>query len=412
MRDKYLLTMISIFFLIILSISCKEELIVESKKKDAKTINSVLAKENINLSMVSDSLSKKDKIAKLKKEHEKPYMAIETPETLLASYLKTRADKKSLSKTSNNLGSYSVQSTQSCYTIEIDVWILNRYISKTNFITAIWPKEDWMTNNQYISQLRNYSGFSHFATYHDWIPIAENNGYSLNNIIALVDGHFPQVVKESYNQSGTRGPCGFYYADEPDHIPSSFFNGLGQQIIPYSAVDSVNRLVNYIKGKYPAQNPPVIIGETTVSSTTKFDEIVDFVNCTWYGYDQWPLTNDQRDRWTDFNNSFGSKFNHLWISGEKDRGEMDQLIGRAQNMYKNSIWLYAAEMGMSNQSYWDAIEEFTYYAFMHGYINREEKKYIYVYSYVGNGDPCYDNQVTSWELADIIDTGETRLLAH
>ncbi|MDF1612700.1 hypothetical protein [Stygiobacter electus] len=193
-----------------------------------------------------------------------------------------------------------------------------------------------------------------------------------------------------------------------------FFNGLGQQIIPYSAVDSVSKFVNYIKGKYPSQNSKVIIGETTVSSTTKFDEIVDFVTITWYGdpTNFWPfLSTDQRGRWTDFNNSFGNKFNHLWISGDLDRGEMDQLLGHAQNMSKNSIWLFAA-MDKSNQSYWDAISEFTYYSFMHGYINREEKKYIYVYSHIGNSDPCSDPQITSWDLIDIIDTGETRILSY
>ncbi|MFZ5946811.1 MAG: hypothetical protein ACOYU5_02455 [Stygiobacter sp.] len=285
-----------------------------------------------------------------------------------------------MSKSSNTLDSYSVQSSQSCYTLEIDVWVLNKYLSKPNFITAVWPKVDWMTNFQYIGQLRNYYGISRFTIYRDYISKAENNGYSLNNIITLVDRHFPQQVKESYNQTGTKGPCGFYYADEPDHIPPSFFNSLAQQIISYSTVDSVSKLVNYTKGKYLEQNPQVIIGETIFSSTTKFDEIVDFVTITWYAdpTNFWPfLSIDQRDRWTEFNNYFGFKFNHLWISGKLDRGEMDQLLGHAQNMNKNSIWLYAAQMGMSNQSYWDAVVELTYYAFIHGHnIEKREKKYL------------------------------------
>ncbi len=356
------------------------------------------------LKQTTDSLSnkeKKEKIAKLKKEHEKPYVVIEKPEEKFAVILNIRAKSKSMTKI-----------TTSCDIIEIDVWVLNRYINKSGLITAIWPKTTWMTNNNTINLLKNKYAFSHFATYHDYIPIAENNGYSLNNVIALVDGHFPQVVINSYDQPGTRGPCGYYYADEPNHIPPSFFNILGEQIRPYSAVDSVSKLVNYIKGKYPNQNPNVVIGETTVSSTTKFDEIVDFVNCTWYGYDQWPLTNDQRSRWTDFNNAFGSKFNHLWISGEKDTGEMDLLIGHAVNLGKNSIWFYGAQRGHADSDYWDEIAEFCYYGYMHSFLNREEKKFIYVYSYIGNGDPCYDIQFTSWELIDIIDTGQVRLLTH
>ncbi len=97
------------------------------------------------------------------------------------------------------------------------------------------------------------------------------------------------------------------------------------------------------------------------------------------------------------------------MSGELDRGEMDLLIGHAYNMGKNGIWLYAGELGMSDQSYWDAIGEFNYYAFMHSYLRREERKFTYVYYYIGYDDPCYDYQITSWELVDIIDTGETRI---
>jgi hypothetical protein len=43
-------------------------------------------------------------------------------------------------------------------------------------------------------------------------------------------------------------------------------------------------------------------------------------------------------------------------------------------------------------------------------LKREEKKYIYVWTYIGNEDPCLDNQVTSWEITDIIETTETRIL--
>jgi len=32
-----------------------------------------------------------------------------------------------------------------------------------------------------------------------------------------------------------------------------------------------------------------------------------------------------------------------------------------------------------------------------------------MYYYIGNDDPCYDYQITNWDLGDIIDTGETRI---
>jgi len=139
MKTKYLLTIILIIIIIIFSSSCKEEQIVESKKRDTKTFSKVLAKENISLSVASDSLSKKEKIAKLKKEHERPYMVIDKPEKLLAEKLKSRTTGKSLSKSSNNLGSYSTQSTQSCYTMEIDVWVFEKYEERAGKEFGILP---------------------------------------------------------------------------------------------------------------------------------------------------------------------------------------------------------------------------------------------------------------------------------
>lgn len=206
-------------------------------------------------------------------------MVIDKPGQILLPKLKEKYSTNSKLGKSNGTNAYSVQSVSSI-TMEIDVWAFEKYHNHSGFYLNIWPKQNWMTNNQYILNLRSIYGFNYFSTYHDYIQIAENNGYQLSNIVALVDAHFPQQVINSYNQPGTRGPCGFYYADEPDHIPLSFFNGLGQQIIPYSTIDSVNKFVNYVRGKYPPPNSKIVIGETTVSSTTKFDELVDFATIT------------------------------------------------------------------------------------------------------------------------------------
>jgi hypothetical protein len=124
-----------------------------------------------------------------------------------------------------------------------------------------------------------------------------------------------------------------------------------------------------------------------------------------------PFDADQRGDWSEFNTTFTSKFNHLWISGASDQGEMDQLIGHAKNMNKNSIWLYAGEPEIPDQTYWNSIYEFCFFSYKHTFINRKERKYIFVYSYIGFDDPCYDYQITSWELVDIIDTGITRILS-
>lgn len=156
------------------------------------------------------------------------------------------------------------------------------------------------------------------------------------------------------------------------------------------------------------------MGETGLEYAQQLISVGDIINCSWYGYYFiWPWTNDQRNEWTYFNDAFGSKFNCLWISGELDRGEMDQLLGHAHNMGKTSVWLYEGEGKFTNDyDYWDAISEFSYYSYLHGFNKREERKYIYVWSYIGNQDPCTDIQVTSWDVTDIIDTGETRILVN
>jgi len=412
MKTKYLLTIVSIIIIIIFLSSCKEEQIVESKKGDTKTFSKVLAKENISLAIVSDSLSKKEKIAKLKREHERPYVVIDKPEKLLAEKLKYRPTGKSLSKSSNNLGSYSAQSIQSCYTLEIDVWAFEKYHPISGLIVGILPKGSfnypdnlyWQYNQNILSILKNTYAFSKIIM--ESAAINANTVFQANEIIAGIDGcNISAVSQFCNNYSGQ--PLWGMYTDEP------FSRDENPMPDGYTARNYLNASKLIWKEKF-GQNSNFIVGETTTSYTSEIVSVSDYVNCSWYGdpLNFWPFTKDQRNRWTDFNNSFGAKFNHLWISGELDRGEMDQLIGHAQNMGKNSIWLYAGELGISDQSYWDAIGENNYYAFMHGYINREERKFIYVYSYIGNGDPCSDPQITSWDLIDIIDTGETRVLSH
>ncbi len=56
---------------------------------------------------------------------------------------------------------------------------------------------------------------------------------------------------------------------------------------------------------------------------------------------------------------------------------------------------------------WDAIAEFDYYAYVHGSLRRKERRFIYVYYYIGYEDLYFDFQITSWELVDIIDAVET-----
>jgi len=405
MKTKYLLTIVSIMIIIIFLSSCKEEAIVEQKKEN-NVAQSTLAKGSDVSSVQGDSTIlqiKKERVKRLKKEHEKPYMVIEKPEKILADLLKSRVKNKTLSKSSKNNDSYSVQSSQSCYTLEVDVWVFEKYHSKPGFNVGIFPKTWWRSYIPTLTTLKETYGFNKILMGRN--EIDNQTVYAHNQIVAGVDPLHPYWAKTSYVNFQPRDLYAFYM-DEPAHS------------LDPAMRDSVSKLVSDLRG-LGFTSSLYMAGETCEILAHKVDDLVDIINMTAYtdldydilfGCHRNIFSDDQRDIWTDYNNAFGSKFNHLWVSGELDRGEMDQLTGHAQNLGKNSIWLYAGEEGMSDQSYWDAIGEFNYYAFIHGYLRREERRFIYVYYYVGYDDPCYDYQITSWELGDIIDTGETRIL--
>ncbi|MDF1612698.1 hypothetical protein [Stygiobacter electus] len=125
MKSRYSLHLILSLLLFVFITSCKEEVIVEQKNENNSYVQSILAKGSDLSSVQEDSTiqqKKKKRVKRLKKEHEKPYVVIEKPENLLSEKLKSRSINKSLSKSSNSFGFNSAQSTQSCDTMEVDVW--------------------------------------------------------------------------------------------------------------------------------------------------------------------------------------------------------------------------------------------------------------------------------------------------
>jgi len=408
MLGRFINVIVPSLFLLSILLSCKEELVIEQKKENNTSAQATLAKKSDLSSVQADSIiqkEKKEKVKRLKKEHEKPYVVIEKPEKLLQDKLKSRASNNTSSKILNKSGLNSVQSSLSCYTMEVDVWVLEKYHSKSGFNVGVRPKDTWMYNSSILTTLKDTWAFNLIML--PRMAFASPIVYPDNQIVADVRFNLPQAVFDSYStflSEPGRLQLYAFYCDEPWHY-----------INPYNR-DSISRCVNGLKA-FGFTSTKYIAGETCDGWADNFDDLVDFVDQTEYrdmsyiysyGCLHMPWDeDDQRDEWTDFNNAFGSKFNHLWISGELDRGEMDLLTGHAQNMGKNSIWMYAGQSYIPDQSYWDAIAEFDYYAYVHGFLRREERRFIYVYYYIGYDDPCFDYQITSWELVDIIDTGET-----
>lgn len=395
-------TLFLLLTILLISAGCEEELLVEQN-------NTIMDQVQLNkIAIEHISKEKKEKIEKLKKAHQLPYVVLEKPEDLLRSKIFKNHSSNSLSKKTENTGTKDQTASQSCFTVLIDVWAFEKYNSKPGYNVGIWPKGSfnypdnlyWMYNQSILNLLRNTYGFNKIAL--ERAAINSNTVYPANEIMAGIDGCKPELVISSY--SDYTGPS-FWgcYTDEPfsrttDPMPDA-----------YTARLLLNLTKTWWQTKF-GQNSVFIVGETTVSEAQKISGVSDYVNCSWYG--NWWEGYDQRSRWTDFNSNFNTKFNHVWLSGELDQGEMDQLIGHARNMMKYNIWLYAAELNTGDATYWNSIYELCYYAFVHSFLNRVERKYIYVYNYVGYDDPCYDYQITSWDLIDIIDSGLTRTLSN
>lgn len=216
MKSQYSLLLLISLFLLVLITNCKEEAIVEQNNKTADTSKLTLAKENNVLSQVADSIiqkEKKDKISRLKKEHEKPYVVIDKPEKLLADKLKSRTSNKSLSKSSNNLGSYSVQNSQSCYTLEIDVWALVKYHPIVNKIVGILPKQNanWSYNQGTLGSLTY--GYSKILLIRG--AIYANTVYNPHDILAGADAcNLGTITSYSDFDTTASGSLWGFYTDE------------------------------------------------------------------------------------------------------------------------------------------------------------------------------------------------------
>lgn len=340
---KHLVILLTVILLFFQFISCNDELVVDQKEQINSTENLTLSKELDLLSIQKDSISlkeKKERILKLKKDLEIPYVVIEKPEKLLAEKLGLRAPNKSFSKSTVNSNFNLVQSVQSCYTLEIEIWALENYLSKSNYIVGILPKGSyhypdnlfWQYNQTILSLLKNKYAFNKICL--ERAAIEANTVYQASQILAGGDGIYPASLISSY--SGYSGnPLWGLYTDEPYH----------RSLSVSSWKDSLTLTRSWWKWKMGSSSL-YIGGETCLDYAHEFDHIVDYVNMTAYRdmitnflvtCVENPLDADQRSEWSEFNTSFTSKFNHLWISGASDQGEMDLLIGHARNMNKNSI---------------------------------------------------------------------------
>lgn len=338
-------------------------------------------------------------------------MVIDKPEKLLLEKLKSKTTTKSLSKSSNNFGSYSAQSTQSCYTLEIDVWAFTKYEARAGKEFGILPHpyrqyaggSGDANRIQKLNELKSKWGFNYI--------LASIGNYE--TIMAIVNAGFPiatnfmggiQCNQEGKNSvlnigNGLNANTYFwaYYTDEPS----------SEQNVTEWELFTLDTLV---KNQRP--NSLFGFGETWLGAVYKYTNRYyrtrpNFVMCTKYFNDELEQNRDQRGRWTDFRIGLQSTFSKTWIAAHKDGSEFNNLLGYCRD-YNIAPWFYQLQDFEDSSEI--MISSYCYNGYLTDFLRRYEKKFIYVYYYIGFDDPCSDYQITSWELGDIIETTETRIL--
>lgn len=152
---------------------------------------------------------------------------------------------------------------------------------------------------------------------------------------------------------------------------------------------------NHFISKF-GNNSIIVVGDRNERLVDYNDHLAEYVNYThwtdYHYYGPFPTTyfygeEDQSDAWQDFNDSFGSNFDNLWVYNE-DQNELYTLIQFSKDRGKNSFWLY--------QPTWNTIYIFCLVAWQKEYLYRTDRKYNFEYTYIGNSDPCTDETENYW----------------
>jgi len=295
--------------------------------------------------------------------------------------------------------------------MEIDVWVFEKYEARAGKEFGILPHpyrqyaggSGDSNRIQKLNELKSKWGFNYI--------LASIGNYE--TIMAIVNAGFP--ISSNFmggilcNQEGKNNVLNIgnglsantyfwaYYTDEPS----------SEQNVSEWELFTLDTLV---KNQRP--NSLFGFGETWMGAVTKYTNTYyrtrpNYVMCTKYFYDELEQNRDQRGRWDDFRNGLQGTFSKTWIAAHKDGSEFNDLLSYCRN-YNISPWFYQL------QDFEDAseimISSHCYNGYLTNFLRRYEKKFIYVYYYIGFGDPCTDYQITSWELGDIIETSETRIL--
>lgn len=213
-------------------------------------------------------------------------------------------------------------------------WI-KYYAAKENRIVGIWPHWNRWNNVEKLKELRTKWGFNNVLAY----PIAS----VYNNVLAA--GYEPSQIMLFFKPE-----AGYDYT-ELLQFPQSYAYYVDEPSDRGYSLSWLSDAKQFISNNFPGSQL-FISGYKRNSAMANHVSIADHVLFSsykhwWLLFGLWvsccPENPDQRSDWTDMKNLFGSKFSTTWIGAHRDLSEYNVLLGHAQNLGLNSVWLYQHE---------------------------------------------------------------------
>jgi hypothetical protein len=271
-------------------------------------------------------------------------------------------------------------------------------------VVGIWPNENRWNDIEKLKELKYRWGFNYILF---WTGLGQNKfnmakqiGYSPStNIMRIVE-------TDNYLDATQYDRCWAYYLDEPS-----------DRQIPFGTVQTMK---SWLKTSFP-NSPFVISGykrnSDLINYTNSFADIVLFsAYIHWRQFlgiwTSWPVDTDQRGDWTDMKNLFGNKFSMTWVSAYDDLSEYNQLLGHAENLGLDGIWLYYYDSNPATTDDNENINSFCEAAVNNGFLtaNYQQVRDTYVdgvFIERQSVGPSYSSIPTTYDNSDLIITNVT-----
>lgn len=328
----------------------------------------------------------------------------------------TKTKDKDKDTTKNKDGTIIEPYAQSSCQKDVDYWVLEKYVPVPGKTIGIWPN-DW--SYYWVDKYRNYYGFAEFFILH-WrngsnettlqdLQTAYDVGYSNSNIMFGTGGAIFSINEEARFKS-----FAYYYVDEPIEQGRLTSSQLNDAAIFINSINPQAKFkVGTSYGKY------AITSNDDAYKT--FVGNFNFTDILFTAYEGGIFQNvcDQSEHWTYFRDFYGgSKVVSQWIHIDRDYDgppayhcdiEYRTLFSSANALGLNKIWLFA-----NGSSHFERLETFCVDAFLTGWLNRFERKWVYTYKCI-NQNPCDCDPYTlggEWILVSKYKTWETRTVSH